>query len=1195
MTVSNPLLFILYITLKFSLFTLRGVPMTKNKMLVFLLGVAVMVCLSATATRAQAVYGSVSGVVTDSAGAAIPDATVTITSTERQTVDTVTTNSDGIYVKDRLLPGIYTVKVEKQGFKSGLVNSVTVSVDTQTKVDTTLETGQVSEVVTIEANGQLLKVDRADVATTFSSREVSELPILDRNFTKLILLTPGTQQQLWNHAASENPQGSTQTIVNGQTFSGTGYQLDGTDNRDVILGIIVINPTFDSVGETKITSSNYDAEFGQAIAGVASVQTKSGTNNFRGSAFYYLQRDRFQARNPFTQFKPNDLTGKFIPDTKRDQFGGSIGGPIIKNRLFFFGDYQGTRATQGGSKLLTVPTALARTGNLSEYGVPIYNPITNTPYAGNIIPACGAGQTPAANGCLSTQAVNVLRLIPTPTGPGLVDNYVASGSEKFDNDIFNIRIDGRFSDKFNLFGRFSRAKFTLDGPGAFGEGGGPELVSLGGSSKTRNISLATGFDYTLSPTTVLDLRFGFFNYKVNVLPFDFGTTPATSAGIPGLNFDDFSSGLFAGFVNIAAGTQGNKDFNFGSGLGVNRCNCPLDQDEKQYQVVTNLTKIYGNHVFKFGVDVRRAFNLRIPSDNHRSGELSFGGDRTAEVIIVNQVPQPRPGTGSGLATFLIGDTTGFKRYVSTSTNARESQWRHFYYAQDTWKVTPKLTLALGLRADVFNPQKVNEPGNGGFVNLETGQIDVAGVGDINLAGNVKNKVNFAPRIGVAYQINDRMVIRGGFGRSFDTGVFGTVFGHTVTQNIPVLAVQNLNGDTVAGRLQRVFNLTAGPPIPTGFFGITTPANRCPTVGCILNTSIPSSGSFFIPDRVQVRALADKQTLPQVDAYNITFQWQFAKDWSWEIAYVGNNGKNVFVGDNPDLNVNQPTIEGFAQGVPTNQRRPYFQRFGWTQDILLYQGYKATNRYDSLQTKLTKRFSNGYSILTHYTFQKAFNNSGQYFNIDPDVNRGPADFERRHNFVLSQLLELPVGRGRKFLGGISRLTDFFVGGWQINSNTTWQSGFHFNVEYNGGADRDTGPNRPNLSGDVNYPGTRDRFISSEGFTKPARGTFGDVPRNFFTGPSYFRTDASLLKKFRISETMNFEFRLEVVNLFNTVNLGNPDSNLGTAEQDGTFNTSGVRLPNGELPRGNANFGKITSTAFFGNDPQRNLQFAFRFSF
>ncbi|MBS1796344.1 MAG: TonB-dependent receptor [Acidobacteria bacterium] len=1146
--------------------------MTKNRFLILMAALVLTLIYFPSELRAQAVYGSVSGTVTDNSGAVVPDATVTITSVERKTVDTVTTNADGYYQKDRLLPGTYTVKIEKQGFKSGLTSNVSVSVDTQTKNDIQLEAGQVSEVVNIEADSQLLKTDRADVATTFSSRQVTELPVLDRNFTKLILLTPGTQQQLWNHAASENPQGSTQTIVNGQTFSGTGYQLDGTDNRDVILGIIVINPTFDSVGETKITSSNYDAEFGQAIAGVASVQTKSGTNDFHGSAFEYLQRDRFQARNPFSQSTPNALTGKLIPATKRDQFGGSIGGPIAKNKAFFFGDYQGTRATQGGSKLLTVPTALARTGNLSEYGVNIFNPTTGLQYTGNIIPVCATGQTPAANGCLSTQAQNILRLMPAPTRGGIVDNYVASGSEKFNNDIFNIRIDGRLSDKFNLFGRFSRAKFSLIGPTAFGNGGGPELVSLGGSSKTRNLSLATGFDYTLNTTTVVDVRFGYFNYQVKVLPFDYQTKPASDAGIPGLNNDDFSSGLFAGFVNIAAGSQGSRDFNFGSGLGVNRCNCPLDEDEKQYQIVSNLTKVYGNHTFKFGVDVRRAFNLRVPSDNHRSGELSFSGSRTAQVVSGN----PVSGTGSGLATFLIGDVTGFKRYVSTSTDARESQWRHFYYGQDTWKATPKLTIALGLRADIFNPQKLNAPGNGGFVNLSTGQMDVAGVGNINLAGNIKNKINFAPRIGIAYQINDKMVLRGGFGRSFDTGVFGTIFGHTVTQNLPVLAVQNLNAATSTSR---VFTLAAGPPAPSGQFGITTTPRNCPVGGCVNNTAIPSTGSFYIPDGVQVRALSDKQTVPQVDAYNITFQWEFMKNYSWEIAYVGNRGTNVFVGDNPDLNVNQPTIVGFGT-LSTNQRRPYFNLFGWTQDILLYQGYSATNRYDSMQTKLTRRFSNGLSFITHYTWQRAVNNSGQYYNIDPSVNRGRADFEKTHNFVFSQIYELPFGRNKKYFSGISRAANAFIGGWQFNSNTLIQSGFHFNVEYDGGADRDTGPNRPNVQGNVVINGGRDQYLSNSAFTKPAAGTFGNLKRNALTGPGYWRTDASLLKKFYFNETMNVEFRLEVVNLFNHVNLGNPDSFLGSKTTTGWSNN---------------NFGKITSTAFFGNDQQRNLQFAFRFTF
>ena len=284
---------------------------------------------------AQAVYGSIAGTVLDSTGAAVPGATVAITSVDRKTSDSVVTNTSGFYAKERLLPGIYEVKAELSGFKASVVSSVRVSVDTQSKVDFTLQVGEVSETVMVEGSS-LLKSDRADVATTFNKEQLTELPILDRNFTKFVLLTPGAARLGWNHATSENPQLSIQTMINGQHFSGTGYQLDGTENRDPILGIIVINPNLEAIGESKVTSQNYAAEFGQATAGVVSVQTKSGTNEFAGSAFWVGLTDNFQARNPYTQPKDRPL-----PETSRNQFGGSIGGPIIKNKWFFFADYAG--------------------------------------------------------------------------------------------------------------------------------------------------------------------------------------------------------------------------------------------------------------------------------------------------------------------------------------------------------------------------------------------------------------------------------------------------------------------------------------------------------------------------------------------------------------------------------------------------------------------------------------------------------------------------------------------------------------------------------------------------------------------------------------------------------------------------------------------------------------------------------------
>jgi hypothetical protein len=1132
--------------------------MLRSKLSLFLLSLLFLCALSMDA-RAQAVYGSIAGTVSDAQGAVVPGATVTITSVERSTSDTVQTNDSGLYIKDRLLPGKYKVTIEKSGFKKGEISEVVVGLDRQTEANLALTTGEVTETVTVAGvEGVELKTDRADVSTTFESRQVTDLPILDRNFTKLILLTPGATQQQWGHAASENPQGSTQTLVNGQTFSGTGYQLDGTDNRDPILGIIVINPNFEAIGETKITSQNYDAEFGQAIAGVASVQTKSGTDDFHGSLFEFRQNDVLQARNPFAQSQPDPVTGKLIPDTLKNQFGGSIGGPIVHGKAFFFGDYQGTRSKVGGSRRVTVPTLLARTGNLTEYGRPIFDPITGLQFPGNIIPAAGGVGCGVTRSCLSPQALAVLSLIPTPTLPGTVNNLTASGSELFNNDSFDVRIDNRTTENFNLFGRYSYARFELNGPSALGAGGGRELVTLGGSSKVHNQSLALGFDYTLNQTTVFDMRFGWFKYKVNVLPFDFGETPATAAGIPGLNFDDFSSGLSDFEI------QGPGDFAWraGSGLGPNRCNCPLDEDESQYQVVANLSKLYGNHSLKFGIDVRRATNLRVPSDEHRSGHLIFSQNRTAN---------PVGGAGGlGTATFLIGDVTGFSRYVSTSVDAGERQWRHFYYGQDTWRATPKLTIAYGLRLDIINPQAASGPGKAGFPDLDTGEIRVAGIGDVPLNGGVENSLNWAPRLGIAYQISPKTVIRVGYGRSYDIGVFGSVFGHTVTQNLPVLATQNLSA---ASQFARVFTLAQGPPGFNNFFGLSAPPNR----GGVPLTAIPASGRFFLPDGVRPRAVRFKQTLPTVDAYNVTVQHQLTNSISLEAAYVGNKGTHLFAGNDPNENFNQPSVLGF--GVLTrNQRQPFFQRFGWTQEVFQYCNC-SDNHYDSLQFKMTKRFSDGYSLLTHYTLQRARDYNDDRFipDIDKNYAYGPEDFIRTHNFVLSQVAELPFGRGKRYFTNASRGLNYLVGGWQFNSNTIIQSGLPFNVRYDNGGIMDVGDNRPNINGQPTITGSRDRWFDPTTFSTPAVGTLGNLPRNALRGPGYWRTDASLFKKFQFSETKELEFRIEAVNLFNHVNLENPDSNIGNPASP------------------NANAGRITSTAFFGSDLQRNFQFGLKFKF
>ena len=1096
----------------------------------------------------QAVYGSIFGTVTDQSGAAVVAAKLTVSSVQKGTKFEATTNETGNYNLTHLIPDQYDVRTEALGFKALECRAISVFADQAVRVDAQLRVGGVQETLNVSAEDlALLKTDRADVAETFTENQIERLPLVDRNFTSLELLTPGTTKVGWQHTLAENPQGGIQIMVNGQHFSGTSFQLDGTDNRDPILGIIVINPTLESVMQTKITTQNYDAEFGQALAGVVTVQTKSGTNNFHGSGFEFRRTGWGQARNPFTQ--PADQP---LPPIKWNQFGGSVGGPLIKDRLFFFGDYQGTRRSDGTSLRLSVPTALVRNTcldptipvcDLGDYSQAVFDPLTGQPFQDNKIP----------RDRLSSQAINLLRLLPPPnvSGAGIFQNFIASGAAKYNDDDFNVRIDYSAAEKLKFFGRYSFADFRQNAVGAFGRiAGGPGLSpdNFAGESLSRNQSIAAGFDYLVSPNLLSDFRFGFFRYHVNVLPNGVGTTPAKDAGIPGLNLGDtLTSGMPFLFVD------GEPDgFFFGSAS-------PVLETEQQFQWVNNWTAIRGNHVFKWGADIRHAQNLRVASTGPRSGSLFFLNSRT-------QGPE---GGGLGLASFLLGDVSVFNRDVNSVTNAGERQNRWLFYGQDTFRVTRKLTLNYGLRWEIYFPQSVTGKGAGGWVSLDTGLVSVAGYGNTNLQGNVKNNLtNFAPRVGIAYQATPRTVVRLGYGRSFDIGVFGSEFGHTATQNLPVLAAQQLNPSSFTGD---VFNLSTGPPAPSFIV-------------------IPSSGQFQLPDGVSAFVVPAKVRLPTVDAWNVTVQHAITPTLSLQAGYVANKGTHVFAGDGASYDVNQPSIVGFGS-LTTDQRRPYFNKFGWTQQIN-YFGNDASNSYNSLQVVAEKRFTSGYQFVAHYTLSRSLGYDGDYYAIDRRLNYGVANSDRKHVFVLTNFVDLPFGRGKAFLRNVSGVADRLIGGWSLNASTSWESGLPFSPSYlNCGADRDVGPNtdcRPNIVGDVQIVGSRNGYFTTTGgvplnpngtlgdtigpWQRPAAGTFGNAGRNSLRGPGFFQSDLSMVKEIPLKETVSLQFRADIFNVFNKVNLDNP-------------------LPCVDCPDG----GTIVNTAFGGKALQRQMMFALKLQF
>ena len=545
---------------------------------------------------AQAVYGSIFGTVTDNTGAVVPNAQITITDIPKGTSVQVQSDGSGNYRAQHLIPDSYRVDVEAPGFNKSTADNVIVYADTSPKVDLQLSVAGTTNTVTVSSGAPLLQTDRAEVSTILNARAVENLPNFNRNFTSFELLTPGTSYIGWNVGEANNPQRSQQIEVNGQLPFATGYELDGTDNQDPIIGVAVINPNLDATSEMKVTSQNYDAEFGKAVAGLVTAQTKSGSNDFHGSAFEYRRSDAQQARDPFSEFARDPLTGRYLAPNLHNQFGGSVGGPILKDKLFFFGDYQGLREKTGTATLTTVPTALARNSctsggdcNLSEYlqggQGQIFDPTTNqtaltgrTRFAGNIIPAAR----------LSAPAVNFFKLLPLPNvaGAGIVNNYSASGSGIFDTNQADGRVDYQLSQKLHLFGRYTYFGSNLSGAPFFGAAGGSGFGSGGfaGTDTARDQSVAAGADYVVSPRWLTDIRFGYLRLHVDENGPNFNQPLGNDLGIPNANVGDLAlNGGLPQFNidNPSNGQNGSSNIEYGTSAA------QFLQDQSQYQIVNN--------------------------------------------------------------------------------------------------------------------------------------------------------------------------------------------------------------------------------------------------------------------------------------------------------------------------------------------------------------------------------------------------------------------------------------------------------------------------------------------------------------------------------------------------------------------------------------------------------------------------------
>ncbi len=1097
--------------------------------------VAALALFLSTAGHAQAVYGTIFGSVTDNTGAAIPGATITVTDTNKGTSVTATANEAGEFTIGHLIPDTYDISVTNAGFKTFASKGLLVYADQSIKVEAKMEVGGSTQTVEVSAETvEQLKTDRADVSTTLTQKEVEDLPIPNRNFAGLQLLLPGAQQLGWSHAADENPQGSLQIMVDGQTFGGVAYQLDGTDNQDPVLGIIVINPNLDSLNETKITTQNFDAEFGKAVASFILASTKSGTNSFHGSAFDYRESNANQATNPYSQFRAPGATNNdgLVPGGLRNQFGGSIGGPIIKDKLFFFGDFQLVRQKVGTNATMTVPTQqLLNTclGKQVDMGTPgcdfseyvssgaangaIYepavvngapNPDAGKPYPNNIIPASQ----------LSQPALNLLTLL-VPYGANkpnstyaIQNQYAASGTGLFNSDQWDERVDFQATQSIHAFERFSRFTDVLSGTTIFGPAGGAGfgINNYGGNSTGANDSLAAGFDWAVKPNIAMDFRVGYYRYNIADSKYNEGTDFMTNLGIPGMNV----GGLTSGAGGFALSDAGNFNVNptvpepqstgaqYGTDLQTTRCNCPLIEREDQYQIVNNWTVIKGNHSFKAGADLRYARNLRVPSDHDRTGILSFGNGPTSNGST----------GGTGFATFVLGDVTAFDRYVSSSTNAKEFQKRIFFYGQDTWRVTPKLTANLGVRYDLYFPEVVNAPGNGALMRMDDdantdGYLRVAGVGGIatSMGWNPAPHA-WQPRVGLTYQATPKTVLRAGYGRSFDLGIFGSIFGHVVTQNLPVLADQAPSGTSNNAATASIFTLTGGPPPCNA-------ANNC-------LPAVPSNGLLPNPGYgVSVKARPNDLRLPTLDAWNASLQQSLSSTLSFTIAYVGNKGTHT-LSDSSGQNTNpneagiflpaQYSIEGRAlhyvpsalqvnpdsNGVDpdggvsnTNLLQRYYGgslpactsgnyitpitvgvrpgMCGWIAGIGYY-GDDQDTHFNALQVTLTKQFTRGLSFTSNFAWQQGIDFASGYATWNKRAVRGPDTNIRTKQLIVYGLYQLPLGRNQQFFSSSPGWVNMIIGGWQLSPVLTWSSGLPFQLSYSGcSLTSGPGPCYPNGNG------------------------------------------------------------------------------------------------------------------------------------
>jgi hypothetical protein len=1021
----------------------------------------------ASAVAAQTYRGTVRGTVTDPNGAVIPAASLKLTNKETNEERTAVTDASGEYSISALPPGPCKIKVTAGGF-AAFSQDIVVSVNQELRVDVSLEVGLVAtDPYMIVSTPSQLKKDSSSIGTIINNNQVVGLPLDGRNFYELTLLVPGAAPAAPGSAGSV--RGDFAFSVNGAREDANNFLLDGTYNVDPKLNTFGVRPSVDAIHEFEMLTSSYDSAFGRAPGAQVNVVLKSGGNNFHGSLFEFYRNGALDARNYFAP--ANEPKPKYL----RNQFGGSLGGPIKRDHTFFFGDYEGTRAREGVTRITNVPTALERAGNFSQslFGVPI-DPATGMPFAAGVIPDFRINAVGRA----------IAARYPLPNRNVPFQNFVSSPTQRDRNDSFDARVDHRWREGGDFTFRYSFGDRDLFEPFT-----GPNLAlvpGFGDTVKRRSQNVMGAFSYVFSPNFVNETRVALSRVAASVTQQASTLNPAV--GLPVISPNPRDAGL--SFITVTGfsplGDEGNT---------------PQNSVTNVYQILDTASYVRGNHLIKFGADIRFAQQNAF-RDVESRGRIQFSP--------FGQV------TFNALGDLLLG--LPLLSSVARVDNAQHLRTHSFnFFANDSFRVTPRLTLNAGLRYE-FNSPPVDAEDRANVFDLASRSLVQVGTNGVPRGGFDSDKNNFAPRVGFAWTLGDsgKTVVRAGYGVYYDQSPLAP--GEALFFNSPYFD-------------NNIF-FSLGPFLPL-----------------TLDNPFPAFFPFPLPDS----ALAIQRDLrtAYMQHWNLNVQQQVGHSGVLEIAYVGSKGTKLLTA----RDINQPQPSALPPGLPFVPRPDF--RFD---DINLLES-RANSNYHSLQARYQQRLARGLSSLVSYTWSKSIDDASNFFSSAGDPNfpqnsydlraeRGRSNFDVRHRLSASYSYDLPFGKGRKYFAS----SGWLLSGWQSFGILTFQSGRPFTVALlsdidNSGTGRSIlgfGANdRPNVVGNPQLANrSPERWFNTSAFAFAAPGRFGNAGRNILDGPGYQNVNVSLLKNTSLSETINLQLRAEFFNLFNHPNFNLPDNFLGS---------------------------------------------------